>query len=272
MTIDALKLIVISDLHLLADGKTSLGLDTADRLRTCVAAINDRHADADLCVIAGDLADLGERAAYDLLKEILQDLVIPVVITIGNHDDRETFLSVFGHSEAAETGFIDKVIDLAGQRVILLDSAIAFGVHEGALSPEQLEWLGDRLKEAKDRPVVVVLHHHANPLHTNVDRIILSNGAEFASVLKRHPDIRQVIAGHVHYTSTAIWRGLPFTTLAGGHYNVTIPLDAPEARIARLSGPGQMAIVLSDADQTLVHFDNFIDDHRDLDLVDGIPA
>jgi Icc protein len=29
--------------------------------------------------------------------------------------------------------------------------------------------------------------------------------------------VRQVIAGHVHYTSTALWHGIPFTTLAGGH-------------------------------------------------------
>lgn len=255
------KLIVLSDLHLLGGGALSLGLDTAKRLRTCVAAINARHGDADLCLIAGDLADLGEAEAYRLLQEILADLTVPVEITIGNHDNRATYLEVFGEAQAAPTGYVDRVIDLNGQRIILLDSAIQFGLHGGALAPEQLDWLREALATAQDRPVIVVLHHHANPLHTQVDDIILENGPAFAAVLKTHPDIRQVIAGHVHYTSTAIWHGIPFTTLAGGHYNVTIPLTGTGRAIERLSGPGQMAVILTDADQTLVHFDNFIDAH-----------
>ena len=106
--------------------------------------------------------------------------------------------------------------------------------------------------------MTVVLHHHANPLYTKVDRIILENGPELVAVLKAHRQVRQVIAGHVHYTSTALWHGIPFTTLAGGHYNVTIPLESA-AEMERLFGPAQMAVVLSDTTQTLVHFDNYLD-------------
>lgn len=257
-----LKIIVLSDLHLLADGLLSLGLDTTERLRAGVAAINARHADADFIVIAGDLADLGERAAYVALQEVLGDLTMPCHITIGNHDDRATFLDVFGADHAADTGFVDKVIDAKGHRVILMDSAIEFGRHDGRLDESQLDWLSDRLNEAADRPVIVILHHHANPLFTAVDEIILENGHAFVDVLHSHDDIRQVIAGHVHYPSTAMWKGLPFTTLAGGHYNVTIPLGLPYREPERLSGPAQMAVVLTDADQTLVHFDNYLDDHQ----------
>ncbi len=256
-----LKIIILSDLHLLAEGALSLGLDTAERLRIGVETINARHADADFCLIAGDLADLGQKAAYESLAEILADLTIPVHITIGNHDDRATFLEVFGPDYASETGFIDKVIDAKGYRVILLDSAIELGRHDGRLEQSQLDWLQARLLEAEDRPVIVVLHHHANPLRTEVDQIILQNGDELADVLNIHPDVRQVIAGHVHYTSTAMWKGIPFTTLAGGHYSVSIPLGPPFAEMERLSGPGQMAVILADPDQTLVHFDNYIDDH-----------
>lgn len=263
-----LKIIVLSDLHLLAEGQLSLGLDTAERLRTGVAAINARHADADFCVIAGDLADLGEKVAYERLADILSDLTIPVHITIGNHDDRATFLQVFGADHASETGFVDKVIDAKGYRIILLDSAIELGRHDGRLEPAQLDWLQARLTEAEDRPVIVILHHHANPLHTEVDEIILENGPAFVDTLNTHPDVRQVIAGHVHYASTAIWHGIPFTTLAGGHYSVSIPLGPPFGEIQHLSGPAQMAVILANADQTLVHFDNYIDDHGRLTAPD----
>lgn len=257
-----LKFVVLSDLHLLADGKLSHGLDTTERLRAGVAAINARHQDADFVALAGDLADLGERAAYETLRELLSELSPPVHITIGNHDSRETFLNVFGQGEASETGFVDKVVDAKGQRIILLDSAIEFGRHDGRLEPAQLDWLAARLDEAADRPVIVILHHHANPLSTAVDEIILENGPAFAEILSAHGDVRQVIAGHVHYPSTAIWRGIPFTTLSGGHYNVTIPLGRPWTQPQILSGPAQMAVVLTDPEQTLVHFDNYLDESR----------
>ncbi|MCC5975928.1 MAG: metallophosphoesterase [Rubellimicrobium sp.] len=257
-----LKFIVLSDLHLLAEGKLSHGLDTTDRLRAGVAAINARHGDADFVALAGDLADLGEHAAYETLQEVLSGLSVPFHITIGNHDHRETFLKVFGPDHAGETGFVDKVIDTKGHRIILLDSAIEFGRHDGRLEQVQLDWLAARLGEAQDRPVIVILHHHANPLSTAVDEIILENGPAFATVLSGHGDIRQVIAGHVHYPSTAIWRGIPFTTLSGGHYNVTIPLGRPWTQPQILSGPAQMAVVLTDPEQTLVHFDNYLDEAR----------
>jgi len=251
-----LKIVVLSDLHIVGEGELSHTLDTADRLRKGVAAINARHADADYCVLAGDLADLGKADAYLRLKEILSDLTVPCHITIGNHDDRPVFLDVFGQDYAAETGCVDKVIDLKGYRVILLDSSEP-GTHVGVLTDAQYIWLEDRLCEVMDQPIIVILHHHANPLQTFVDRIILRDGARLANVLSGHPDVRQVIAGHVHYTSTALWRGIPFTTMAGNHYNVTVPMDG--SPIEELDGPAQMAVILADADQTLVHFDNYID-------------
>lgn len=251
-----LKIVVLSDLHIVGEGEVSHTLDTAERLRRGVAVINDRHGDADFCVLAGDLADLGKADAYERLKEILAELSIPCHITLGNHDDRPVFLDVFGKDYAAETGCVDKVIDAKGYRVILLDSSEP-GTHSGVLTDAQYDWLSDRLDEVMDKPVIVILHHHANPLHTLVDRIILRDGARLANALAVHPDVRQVIAGHVHYTSTAFWRGIPFTTIAGNHYNVTIPMNG--CAVEETDGPGQMAVVLADADQTLVHFDNYID-------------
>lgn len=257
-----LKFVVLSDLHLVDKNETSHGLDTFMRMEKAVAWINARHADADFCVLAGDLADLGFKGAvqpYTRLRTLLEELKIPCHITIGNHDSRETFLSVFGADKRAESGCIDLVVDAKGYRVILLDSVVEGELHShgGQLSQRQLDWLQARLDEHAG-PVVVVLHHHANPLHVRVDQIILENGAEFADVLKSHGDVRQVIAGHVHLTSCGLWHGIPFTTLAGNHYNVTIPFDL-DAKVDDIWGPAQMAVVLGDASQTLVHFDNFLD-------------
>jgi len=259
-----LKFVVMSDLHLVPEGALSMTLDTAARLEQAVETVNARYADADFCVLAGDLADLGQAEAYRRLQQIIAKLTIPVHTTLGNHDDRPVFLEVFGAEYAAETGNIDKVIDAKGYRVILLDSSEP-GRVDGVLTEAQIGWLRARLAEAMDRPVIVILHHNANALHINADSIRMLEPDAFIEALQSHPDIRQVIAGHVHLTSTAIYRGLPFTTLAGGHYSVSFNVDQPNTPFKRLTGPGQMAVVLGTEDRTTVLFEDFIDGNAVID-------
>lgn len=261
-----LKFIVMSDLHLVPEGELSLTLDTAARLDTAVEAVNARYGDADFCILAGDLADRGEASAYRRLQAIIDRISIPVFITLGNHDDRPTFFDIFGRDQAAETGKVDKVIDIKGYRIILLDSSEP-GRVDGVLTESQIDWLRARLHEARNQPVIVVLHHNANALHIRTDDIRLLDADPFIETLATHPDIRQVIAGHVHITSTATYRGIPFTTLAGGHYSVSFNVDKPDLPVRRLSGPGQMAVVIGTEDRTTVLFEDFVDGNEEIVLV-----
>ncbi len=256
----ALKCVVLSDLHLGAPGARVHKLDPDARLQAAIAAINDRHGDAALCVIAGDLADQGEAAAYDLLQERLQALSVPVALTLGNHDNRESFLEVFGGDQLAPSEHVDRTVDVEGHRIIVLDTAVT-GRPGGRLEEQQLDWLSARLDEVPAAPVIVILHHHVLPIGTSVDLIRLGNAPELVEVLARHATVRHVLAGHVHATTTTLWQGIPFTTIAGGHYSLTLGLEGSATPVRRLTGPAQMAIILSDADRTLVHFDNYIDDH-----------
>lgn len=260
-----LKFVVMSDLHLMPEGELSMTLDTSARLEQAIDAVVARYGDADFCILAGDLADLGQPAAYERLKAIIARLPIPVHITLGNHDHRPAFLEAFGAQFAnPHTGKIDKVIDHKGYRIILLDSSEPGLVH-GVLQDAQVAQLQVWLNEAMDRPVIVVLHHNANALHIGSDDIRLLDPTAFISALKTHPDIRQVIAGHVHLTSTATWHGLPFTTLAGGHYSVSFNVDQPDVPVSRLTGPGQMAVVVGTPDRTTVLFEDFIDGNGEID-------
>lgn len=261
-----LKLLVLSDLHLMPEGETSLTLDTGARLEAAVDAVIARYSDFDFCVLAGDLADLAHEAAYRRLQTIIARLPIPVYITLGNHDDRTTFLKVFGRGFAdPETGKVDRVVDAGGYRIIILDSSEP-GRVDGVLTDSQIGWLRSRLAEAMDRPVIVILHHNANVLHIESDNIRMLEPGAFIAALMTHPDVRQVIAGHVHLTSTAIWHGLPFTTLAGSHYSVSFVVDAPKAPYRRIAGPGQMAVVVGTPDRTTVLFDDFIDGNAVIDI------
>ena len=256
-----LNFVVLSDLHVMPPGELSVTLDTGARLEQAVEAVIARYGNADFCILAGDLADTGHPAAYQRLKSIIARLPIPVHITLGNHDNRPAFLDVFGNGFIAETGKIDKVIDIKGYRIVLLDSSEP-GRVDGVLTAPQIAWLHARLAEAMDRPVIVVLHHNANALHIESDDIRILEPGPFIEALKTHPDIRQVIAGHVHLTSTATWRGLPFTTLSGNHYSCSV--DQPHVPMRRLTGPGQMAFVIADTESTTVLFDDFIDGNEEI--------
>ena len=256
-----LKFIVMGDLHLVPPGEVSHGLDTEERLREAVRSVNEQHADFDFCILAGDLVDRGDAPSYQVLKEVIAEIDIPVYITLGNHDHRDHFKEVFGHDHDDENGHIQKVIDAKDHRVIMLDSSEP-GVTHGVLCEKRLAWLEARLHEAMDRPVIVVLHHPANDLHTDADQAKLQDADRFIDILKRHDDIRQVIAGHVHFASAGTYRGLPFTTLAGNTYGVSIHLDGMPVPKVRLDGPAQYAVVLADENGAVVHFHNYIDHHR----------
>ncbi len=262
-----LKFAVMSDLHIVPPGEVSHGLDTAARLRAAVRSVNENHADIDFCVLAGDLADRGDAAAYEVLKDIVGELQVPCHIGLGNHDHRAVYLEVFGQDHADENGFVQRAIDAGGYRVILLDTSEP-GLVEGVLCERRLGWLSARLREGMDRPVIIILHHHANDLFMPVDRIKLASAARFADTVKIHPDVRQVIAGHVHRQTAGFWRGLPMTTISGNHYDVSAHLDGMPGRQKNLEGPAQYGVVLANEDGVVVHFHDYI--HRYIELADGL--
>lgn len=259
----ALKFVVLSDLHLGPPGAAVNGLDTGARAAEALAAVARDHADAAFVLLAGDLADCGEVAAYLQLRDLLAGLPMPVHMTLGNHDDRAAFLSVFGADRDDPEGRVSVALDAGGHRVILLDTTEP-GLVGGRLCRGRLGWLAARLDEARDRPAIVVQHHHASPLFLPVDEIILENAAEYVAVLHRHPEVRQVIAGHVHLPTTAVWKGVPMTTLAGSHYSVSPHVPGVPGRQSQLEGPAQMAVVLAHRDGVTVHFQDHGDRHLTL--------
>lgn len=260
-----LKFIILSDLHIVPEGNLSHGLDTTARLQQSIDYVNTNHDDADFVVFAGDLADRGEKAAYERFKITIQSLNIPHYLTLGNHDQRPVFLDVFDSGLADETGNINHVIDRGGHRVVVLDSSDPSEGGAGRLEQSQLNWLQERLDEAHDLPVIIILHHNITKFHVQTDFIILKNNKEFADVVNSHPDIRQVISGHVHMTVAGTYRGIPFCTLAGGHYSIEPVLESKSGdiknRVPRREGPGQLAVVLADEQSTIVHMENFMDRH-----------
>ena len=99
-----MKLIHVTDTHLIHPGKTLHGLDPEVRFEACMEDIILNHSDADCLLITGDLADKGEASAYELLAQSLKQYRVPAYLVLGNHDDREVFTKYFPRFEFDENG------------------------------------------------------------------------------------------------------------------------------------------------------------------------
>lgn len=221
-----MKIILVSDPHLVAPGKTLFGMDPLRQLQGCIADINARHADADFVVFAGDLTNDGDGDAYAALVASLGALVPPHRLMAGNHDDRARLLAAFPDAEG-DGGFIHCALDIGGKRVILLDTLWP-GHVEGQLCEARLEWLDRQLDGVPD--ALVFLHHPPFPIGiASLDDCRLAAPERLLALLQRHGNVRHIFAGHVHRLSSGSWHGIPFSTVRGTSHQSALKFDGPHA-------------------------------------------
>jgi 3',5'-cyclic AMP phosphodiesterase CpdA len=132
---------------------------------------------------------------------LLARLDAPVYVLPGNHDDREGVRRHFELPGAIGTP-VQYAVDLGPLRLVVLDS-LRPGADSGELDAERLAWLDAELAAAPDQPTVVAMHHP--PLSTASqawDRVGLPAADRHAlgKVIERHPQVRRIVAGHVHRT------------------------------------------------------------------------
>jgi 3',5'-cyclic-AMP phosphodiesterase len=201
-------LVQISDPHL------RLGPDdqgSAAALAAAVERVLALAAPPDAVLLSGDVADTGAEAEYDLARELLAPLAMPVHILAGNHDRLPE-----------RTSYAVRVGEL---RLIACDTTIP-GEDGGRLD---VDWLQERLAENPRAPTIVAMHHHPVPIGIPwLDDIGLpaSDRAALADLLRRSPHVRRVVAGHVHRTSTTILGGCAVVTCTGTNWQSTLDFGA----------------------------------------------
>ncbi|WP_410216231.1 phosphodiesterase [Paracoccus sp. (in: a-proteobacteria)] len=194
-----MKIIHLTDTHLMPRGVSANGVDPEARLRAAVADIGTRHADADLLAITGDLCNHGDAEAYDLLREILAPLPIPVRLMLGNHDRRPEFVAAFPDHPRDFNGYVQSFIDTDHGRLLFLDTHEA-DVIGGIYGSDRLGWLNEALSSADEKPVTVFLHHP--PIRDGIRHfrdISLHDGGALLARLAAHPaGVRHIVFGHIH--------------------------------------------------------------------------
>jgi len=239
------KIIHLSDLHLVAPGDTLHGLDPRERLRRCVAHIRAFHADAAFVVLTGDLTHGGEPAGYEAAHAILADLPMPLHVTIGNHDSRAAFHAAFPHAPVSEGGFVQEAFDTPEGRFIILDTHEP-GRAEGGLCDRRLAWL-ERQLTSSSGPVLLCLHHP--PFRVGLgrmDRIRLLDADPLLAVLRPHLGrIRHLFVGHLHRALAGSWHGVPFSGVRGTNHQIALDFVTQDVAPVSFEALGYGVVLIS---------------------------
>lgn len=250
-----MKIIHLSDLHITPAGKSLFDADPAAHLMQCIAHINKHHADAQLCVLTGDLTHAGHPLAYQRLAQCLQTLKMPVRFLMGNHDDRQAFGQVFTAQTTELDGFVQYAEILGDYEALYVDS-LQDGYTDGYLCERRLQWLEQKLAQATC-PILLFSHHPLPMLqYPAMDWLRLSNAEQVLPLLKRCAQPVHLFSGHVHRCSAGVWNGIPFFTVNGTNHQHELDLHTHGAATSTFE-PASYAVILPHAEGVTVHFQPF---------------
>jgi 3',5'-cyclic AMP phosphodiesterase CpdA len=246
-------LLHVSDTHLLA-GNPPLGgrYDTAANLEKTLEAFEKIRIRPDAIVFTGDLTDLGEPDAYRALRAavgpVAERLGAPVVWVAGNHDERTALRRDLLGLEANEDPVVS-VHDLGGLRLVVLDTTVP-GWHHGDLDDGQLEWLRGVLSTPAPLGTILAMHHPPLPSHLALfDILELRDQQRLADVITG-TDVRAILAGHLHYSTSGTFAGIPVSVSAATCY--TMDLARPAAEVNGMDA-GQSFHLVHVYDTTITH-------------------
>jgi len=229
----------LSDTHFVAEGPLYGSVESERNLRQLFDELEASGGRPEAIVITGDLADKGDPLAYQQLKSILEPaaarLGAQVVWVMGNHDDRGAFRTELldqGHLGADQLAApVDRVYDVNGLRIISLDTSVP-GHHYGEITSAQLDWLAEELSTPSPDGTILALHHPPIPSVLDLAVLVeLRDQSGLAEVL-HGSDVRSIIAGHLHYSSTATFAGIPVSVASATCYtqDLNVPVGGTRAR------------------------------------------
>lgn len=201
----------VTDPHIKAAGKLAYRrVDSAQKLRDCVAHLNALDPRPDIVLLTGDLVDLGRPEEYAVLRGILAPLAAPMYVIPGNHDERGALRAAFSDHAylRRDPEFLHYAIEDHPLRLIGLDTVIP-GEQAGELCERRLAWLEAQLRAAPGKPTVIFMHHP--PFLTglaNMDWQNCRNGEALGALVEKHRQVIRILCGHVHRPIHTHWHGV----------------------------------------------------------------
>ena len=216
MTGKPLNFVQITDMHLshpdLDDpDKRS---DTVANLQLAIARITELSPRPEFVIASGDLVNLGDVASYQLVKEMLEKLNLPILYALGNHDKRAEFRQVFLKEPNNDAPYFHRVA-YGNLQIVTLDTSQPTRV-SGGLCNAQFECLEQALRENPKQPTLLVFHHP--PLIEEDtfawESLNQKDSDRLAATLQGH-SLVGMICGHIHRDRICNWHGIPILFSCG---------------------------------------------------------
>ena len=200
----AVRIIQFTDPHLYGgEGDSLRGVATLPALTAAMAHAHAHAWPPHALLVTGDLVQ-DDPSGYPHFRRLFGALGLPVLCLPGNHDEPEAMRRELDGAPFVLGGFAD----FGRWRIVLLDSCLP-GSASGALSAQALAGLEKALSSAGARHCLVCLHHHPVPMGSRwLDRVGLTNAAEFLHVIDQHTNVRAIVWGHVHQSYDALRKGV----------------------------------------------------------------
>jgi 3',5'-cyclic AMP phosphodiesterase CpdA len=236
------------------------GVDVCARLDAAVESIGKNFSDAELCMVTGDLVDLGNAESYREVCSILDRLPMPWHGLMGNHDKGGIARTTLSHLPWLPDGSLQYEIATDAGQFIVLDSSI--DADSGRLSQSRLNWLRESLAAAKSAAKDAYLFMHHVPFDIGIpwlDRIKMENGDEMWATIKGFDNVRHMFFGHVHRPVHGSWHGIPYSTVRATAHQVALQFeDRPQRFIEEAPA---FAVVIVNNERVLIHDHSFMDEH-----------
>ncbi|EOM77310.1 phosphodiesterase [Rhodococcus rhodnii] len=211
----------VSDTHFVEnDGRLHDKVDSDSHLAALFERLERSGQRPDAIVFTGDLADEGQPDAYARLRAIVEPAAArigaEVIWVMGNHDARPAFRAGLLDAEPTQES-VDAVYDIDGLRIVVLDSTVP-GEHHGEITDAQLDWLRGVLDEPAPHGTLVALHHPPIPSTLDIlEYVELADQHRLEAVIAG-TDVRGVLGGHLHYSTTSTFAGVPVSVAAATCY------------------------------------------------------
>ncbi|SDS56112.1 metallophosphoesterase [Microterricola viridarii] len=228
-------------------------VDTDSQAAAAMRRLRGLGVPLDAIVVTGDIADLAEDAAYRrvraLVEPVAEELGAALVWVMGNHDERSAFRrELLRAAPSAGDAPVDSVDDVRGLRIITLDSTVP-GYHHGEITPEQLGWLRGVLATPAPHGSILALHHPPIPTPLAAMTVLELQQQQALADVIRGSDVRAILAGHLHYSSTSLFAGVPVSVAAATCY--TMDVAAADRELVGVNGGQSMNLVHVYADRVV---------------------
>ena len=234
----SVHLAILADTHVAAyKNEQYRGFFPSKNFQTVLDQVSEKNPET--MIITGDVARLkGELGDYSAIQDQLQTLNqdIPVLMALGNHDDRKNFYDIFKDSVRDKQKVFNKhvlVMDYGSIRIILLDSLMFVNKTPGFLGKEQRNWLQEYLEKSDDKPVFIFVHHTLNDGDND-----LLDAERLFGILKKQNKVKAIFYGHSHIYSFTERDNLKLINIPAVGYNFidSQPVGWLEARLSAEKG------------------------------------